>query len=152
MISKLVRRFFLAVVALMAVSGLAQMPIFKRYYVADLPGLGWLAEYYFTHKLHYVGAALFLGLLAWLVTRWIGEWSKSWRLSASGWFRVMILGGIVLTGVLRMYKNQPGVSYTPEFTMVVDWAHLGLVVVWGLAALALKMAGKGRYLRSLSLG
>ena len=27
-----------------ALSGFAQMHIFKRYYIADLPGFGWLAE------------------------------------------------------------------------------------------------------------
>ncbi len=35
-------RLFQSAVAVLAVTGLAQMPIFKRYYVADLPGwAGW---------------------------------------------------------------------------------------------------------------
>ncbi len=43
-----IRRAFTLTLFFSALTGFAQMPIFKRYYVADLPGLGWLAEYYVT--------------------------------------------------------------------------------------------------------
>lgn len=41
-------------------SGFGQMPMYKRYRIADLPGLGWSADYSVTLVIHYVAAALFL--------------------------------------------------------------------------------------------
>ncbi len=142
---KFTARVFALLMAVLAVSGLAQMPIFKRYYVSDIPGLGWLADFYFTHKLHYVAAIALLALLGWLAAKWVSRWSRSWKLSGSGLVRVVILVGVVLTGAVRMYKNQPGVSFSPEFTLVVDWTHLGLALLLGLVALAVHWAGKGEY-------
>ncbi len=41
-------------------SGFGQMPIFKRYYIADTPGLGWLAQFYVTHIIHYISATVLI--------------------------------------------------------------------------------------------
>ncbi|MGE4504991.1 MAG: FeS-binding protein [Desulfovibrionaceae bacterium] len=142
MTSRTPARLYAVLVFVLALTGFAQMPIFKRYYIADIPGLGWLAQYYVTHKIHYVGAALLLALVAWAATGWLARWSRSRRMTGSGWVRALLLVGIVLTGIIRMYKNQPGVSFSPELTMVVDWAHLGLVLLLGLAALAARVLGK----------
>lgn len=45
-------------------SGIGQMPVYKRYMVADLPGMAWSADYRVTLLLHYLGAALLLGVVA----------------------------------------------------------------------------------------
>ena len=37
-----VRWFYLTTVFFLTLTGFGQMPIFKRYYIADIPGLGWL--------------------------------------------------------------------------------------------------------------
>ena len=57
-----VRTGYIMLVFMMALTGFGQMPIFKRYYIADIPGLGWLAAYWVTHYIHYLGAALLLGI------------------------------------------------------------------------------------------
>ena len=41
----------------------------------------------------------------------------------------------------RVVKNLPGWSLGPGPTLVADWAHLGLVVLLGIAALALRLVG-----------
>lgn len=41
-------------------SGFGQMPMYKRYRIADLPGLGWSADYSVTIVIHYLAAMLFL--------------------------------------------------------------------------------------------
>lgn len=138
-------RLFVLLVAALTVTGLAQMPIFKRYYIADIPGLGWLSDYYFTHMVHYVGAALLLALLGYVSARWLREWSGSMRLTRTGLVRVVLLLGIVGTGALRMYKNQPGVSLEPFTVMLVDWTHLGLVLLLGLAAVWARLMGRRAY-------
>lgn len=139
-------RVFILLVLVLAVSGLAQMPIFKRYYVADLPGLGWLADYWFTHKMHYVAAAGLLLFLGYAWVQWLGRWRLSLRLTVLARVRLVLLALVVGTGAVRMIKNQPGVSFSPELTMVVDWAHLGFAMLLGLAALGAVIAGHSAYL------
>ena len=44
---------------LLLFSGFGQMPMYKRYNIIKLPGLGWAADYEITLLLHYLGAAVF---------------------------------------------------------------------------------------------
>ncbi|GAB6157820.1 cytochrome b/b6 domain-containing protein [Desulfotomaculum varum] len=45
---------------LLIVSGFGQMPMYKRYKIADLPGLGWTADYSITLVIHYLAAAVLM--------------------------------------------------------------------------------------------
>lgn len=116
-------------VAALAVSGIAQMPIFKRYYIADIPGLGWTADYFFTHKLHYVAAAV---LLFWLARRLLAEGVRS-----IGTGRLALLAALIATGIPRVLKNLPDVSFSPTATMLIDWSHLAAAMALGIAALVM---------------
>ncbi|MBP2019138.1 formate dehydrogenase gamma subunit [Symbiobacterium terraclitae] len=49
---------------LLIFSGIGQMPMYKRYKVADLPGMAWSADYGTTLRLHYIGAAILIGVAA----------------------------------------------------------------------------------------
>lgn len=145
--SRRLRWLYALSVLTLLVSGLAQMPIFKRYYVADLPGLGWLAEFYLTHKIHYIAAAVFLALTFYAAVMYLGRWRESWRLTAWGWTRNLIVAGIIVTGVLRTLKNLPWVFFGPDTVMWVDWLHLGFVILFGLLALAALIARGKRLVR-----
>ncbi|WP_461209023.1 FeS-binding protein [Desulfocurvus sp. DL9XJH121] len=117
----------------LAVSGAAQMPIFKRYYIADIPGLGWLAQYYLTHTVHYAAAGVFLALAGW----WAGRFAfaRGWRFTPTGRLRFWAVLAVIGTGVIRVLKNSPDVWYDPMTVLVVDWAHLGAALVLGVLAL-----------------
>ena len=54
------RYLYLLTVFFMSLTGFGQMPIYKRYYLSDIPGFGWLANFWTTRYVHYVGAALLL--------------------------------------------------------------------------------------------
>ncbi len=41
-------------------SGFGQMPMYARYGIADLPGMGWAADYHLTLTIHYVAGAVLL--------------------------------------------------------------------------------------------
>lgn len=60
-------------VLLLALTGFGQMPVFKRYYIADIPGLGWLARFYITHAIHYITAAIFLGIIGYRATVYLAK-------------------------------------------------------------------------------
>ncbi len=140
-------RLYLAAVAGLALTGMAQMPIFKRYYIADIPGLGWLADYYLTNKLHYGLAALLLAVLGWALARWLGDWRRRWRLTALGRARVLLLAGLAVSGGLRVLKNRPDWSFDPLTVLLVDWVHLGLAALLGLVALAAVLARSSAFVR-----
>ncbi len=140
-------RLWLGIMVLMSITGMGQMPIFKRYYIADLPGLGWLADPYTVHWVHYVGATLLMGVGAWLVMAYYANRGRI-RLTASGVVRLLLLAGIVVTGYMRVAKNLPDFHFSPLTTVLIDWTHLGFAVLLGLAALLSRMLGAAAYLHS----
>lgn len=131
---------FRAVVIALLFTGFAQMPIFARYYLASVPGFAWTADYYLNHVLHYSFAIVPLFFMGWrlpLVLR------RPW--SASGIMLGLCWAGVVLTGVVRVMKNQPDAYFSPNLVMWMDWAHLGLVILLGIVSLAHARAHRGRH-------
>ncbi|MFP4316568.1 MAG: FeS-binding protein [Desulfovibrionales bacterium] len=121
-------------VLVLAVSGIGQMPIFKRYYLADIPGFSWLADFMFLHILHYTGAIVF----ALIVGAWLGRIlaAKSWaRLSAWSWVQAAAVLLLVGTGIVRVLKNMSWFTLTPMESLITVQLHLGAAVFLGLFAL-----------------
>ncbi len=132
-----VKAFYLALLAFMGLSGFGQMPIFKRYYIADLPGLGWLAQFYVTHYIHYVGAIVLLGIAAYYVVLFLADRRYGLTITAYGWLQGSVMAGIVVTGVLRVIKNYAGVTMSSGLIIFLDILHLVLV----MAMMAIGVAG-----------
>ncbi len=132
---RLVRRIYIPTLCVMGLSGIAQMPIFKRYYIADIPGLGWLADFYFTHYLHYIGAIVLFGIFGYCVTAYFMADRHAFRLTASAYIRMVFLSGILVTGIGRVLKNLPDVFFSAYFTKFIDIAHLVFMMLFVSAAL-----------------
>lgn len=129
-------------------SGMGQMPIMKRYYVADLPLMAWSQDFFINSDLHYLSAALLLGLLAWrlsLSSRVVDQaWSWGPR-SAWGWTLLTLL---FISGVFKVARNA-GVFLDPFLIMVLDFVHLGSAMAFmftGLFALIARSRAKKRAL------
>ncbi len=135
------------VVGALALSGFGQMPIFKRYYLADIPGMGWLAAYYVTHTIHYIGAAIFLGLLAYMVVVYLRSRGVGVRITTSGTLRAGAVAIIVVTGILRVLKSRPDIYLGANTVFAIDLAHLAGVMLWGLLALAAAIVRRRPYVR-----
>jgi len=107
-----------------ALSGFAQMPIFKRYYIADIPGLWWLADFYVTHLMHYIFATVFMGLAVYLVAdalffkKGLGHMPGPIKLQA------FFIAGLIVTGILLVVKNFPGTPFPGTLIIVLDISHL----------------------------
>ena len=125
-----VRYVYLITVFLLTLTGFGQMPIFKRYYIADIPGLGWLAQFYVTHYIHYLAAILVLALVAYRVIAYLILQRKHLRLTASGYVRGAIVAGILVSGLLLVIRNQAGSRLDPRLIILLDLAHLGLVIAF----------------------
>ena len=133
-----VKPAYLLLVVILAVTGFSQMPIMKRYYIADIPGFGWLAEYYVTHLIHYIGAALLLFLLTYSLLVYLSLDRKIFRPTLIAKIRSIVLIVLVVTGIFRVLKNLPDISFSPNFTLGIDITHLilaMLLIVAGLFAI-----------------
>ena len=128
--NKAVRYIYLMTVFFLILSGFGQMPIFKRYYIADIPGFGWLAQFYLTHYIHYLGAILILGLTTYMIIDYLILQKKRMRLTATGYVRGAILAGILVSGVLLVIRNLEGSRFGPGFIIFLDLNHLGLVITF----------------------
>jgi hypothetical protein len=132
---KALRWLYTVTFVVMAFTGFGQMPIFKRYYISDIPGMGWSADFYFTHYLHYLGAILLLGLFAYVSADFLLLGKRKKMLTGSAYARIFLMAGIVATGILRVFKNLPDVVFSPGFTLFIDIAHLGFVMMYIPASL-----------------
>lgn len=114
----------------LGLTGLGQMPIFSRYYVADVPGLGWLGDFRITAQLHLLLGAVFLFLLGMLAVTWLSR-RRFW--SALGWLRACLLAAVAVSGFVRVLQNGLLPLFGPATVRYLDWSHLGLAVALGLA-------------------
>lgn len=128
-------------VLLLALTGFGQMPIYNRYWVTSLPGLGWTGDFYLTHTLHYIFAAVFMGLLTYAVIQYAGRWRRRLKVSFSGKLRAALYLGVVVTGIVRVLKNLPQMFFDPTTVMLTDILHLASVMLLGAAALVALVRG-----------
>jgi hypothetical protein len=129
------RYFYRFLIFLCALTGFGQMPIYKRYYMADIPGFSWLADYYATRFVHYVGAALLLGLLAYTLADYLLRRREIGAPSWSALARGALLAVIVISGLFFLAKNLAGAYYPPAAIIAGNLIHLSAVM--GLLALSL---------------
>lgn len=134
-------------VVMLLVTGFGQMPIYARYYVSSIPGLAWTGDFYLTHLLHYLFALVFLALLGYAVTRYAMLFRSRYSVTPAGWIRVLFYAGIVVTGVMRVLKNDPNFFFNATTVMFMDIGHLAFVMFLGAAALAIRLSGRRPYLK-----
>ena len=130
-----IRYVYPITVFFLILTGFGQMPIFKRYYIADIPGLGWLAQFYMTHYMHYLGAILILALATYMIIDYLLLQNKRMRLTAAGYVRGTILAGILVSGILLVVRNFESGRFGAGFIIFLDLAHLGLAITFLMVAL-----------------
>jgi hypothetical protein len=106
-------------------SGLGNMPMYGRYYVADIPGFGWSGNFFVNINLHYLSGAVLLGLASYLTIIYMQRSSQTVRLSTTGAIRVVLIGLALVSGVLAALKNLPAVNLPMAGLMAVAFIHLG---------------------------
>ena len=146
---KVFKPIYLVLLFTMALTGFGQMPIFKRYYIADIPGLGWLANFYTTHYIHYLGAIALFAFFVYAGAFYFGLLHKQFRLTAAAYVRIALLALIVVTGIFRVLKNLPDVVFSPLFTMMIDISHLAFMMLL-LAAGVMSIVFKKKWLVHVS--
>jgi len=126
---KILKWLFIVTITAMTISGFGQMPIFKRYYIADIPGLAWTANYYVTHNIHYTGGVILLALSAYLLTEYFLILKKSFYITRPGFFIIFSLSGIIISGILKVISSQRGVYFGKTTLISLDLIHTILTFV-----------------------
>ena len=107
-----------------ALSGFAQMPVFKRYYIADIPGLGWLAKFYVTHIIHYIAAIVLIAFVIYVLFDFIFNKSGLNTITHTGYFKILLLAGLIVSGLLMVVKNLPNIYFNHNAIIFLDLFHL----------------------------
>lgn len=112
------------IIFFMTLTGFAQMPIFKRYYLADIPGLGWLAEFYVTHSLHYIFAAVFIAVIFYNAIVSLTLKFQTARIGKLKFLKAFSILGLIITGGLMVFKNHEGAYLSHNIIIALDIGHL----------------------------
>jgi len=126
----ILRYGYIFILFFLTLSGFGQMPIFKRYYIADIPGLGWLAKFFVTHYIHYIGGILLMALFAYVLINYLLLDRSRHVITRSGYFRGILLVAIVITGIFLVLRNLKSIWLPPGFIIFLDLMHLGLVMTF----------------------
>jgi hypothetical protein len=137
----IIRTLYVVSALILMITGFGQMPIYKRYYISSLPGLAWLADFYVTHWLHYLAAAVLIALSLYAITVFVFGYRRTKKLSISGFVRGFILIGLILSGIPLVINNLPGSFFSQGAIIFLDLAHMALamaLLVAGLVTLTRK--------------
>lgn len=133
--NKNVYYIYLLTIFFITLSGFGQMPIFKRYYIADIPGLGWLAKFYVTHYIHYICAAIIIGITSYAAADYLLISGKRLKLTVTGYLRAALIAGLIVTGVFLVIRNFEGYAFSHNFIIFLDLSHLTLVMLFMFTSL-----------------
>ena len=140
----LLKKLWVAVALLLGFTGMMQLPVASRYGIAKIPGLTWTGDFYTILNIHYILAALLLALgFYWLGLKVRGRLRG--RLTFWGKVRLGVLGVVVLSGLGRVAKNLPSITFSAGTTTFVDLVHLGFAVLLGVLCLSLWIKGRGAW-------
>ena len=112
-----------------ALSGFGQMPIFKRYYIADIPGFGWLAQYYITHLMHYITAGILIALVIYISFDFIFNNAKYNKIAFTGYVKIFAIAGLIISGSLMVYKNLPDIYWSHNLIIALDISHVSFCMI-----------------------
>jgi hypothetical protein len=138
---KLISLAYNLTLLMLTLSGFGQMPIFSRYYLAKIPGFGWLGEFYVTHIIHYIFAGIMIALTLYVFTNFLIR-GRLWHLTVTGILKSVTLAWLIISGSLLMINNLSGVYLNHTFINILNIAHLTLCMILLLISLYTLIAQK----------
>src|SRR4030042_1761460 len=165
---ELAEHWILAISGLILIfSGFGELPMYKRYMVTQIPGMGWAGDFFVNLKIHYLVGIVFVSVMVfhafyhgWLRHQGLlpkkgdvkasiktilamfgfGEEPKSHKYLPEQRLAYAYLGGVglilVLTGVVKVIKNLPGVYLSPTLITSMTLTHTFATIFFLLGVLA----------------
>ncbi len=123
-IDRLMRWIYVPAVSIVIFTGFGNMPLYKRYYIADLPGLDWSGNFFTNMMVHYIaGAAVLMAAVYFAIGFLLG--GRSRKMTGTGKFRTMLLILVLLSGGLMALKNLPGINFQIPILLASNFLHFG---------------------------
>ena len=117
-------------------TGFGNMPLYGRYYIADVPGLQWSGNFFTNVNVHVLAGSLLLCIgIYCIMVFWLVKPTPAKKLTRSGKIRGALLSLTLATGILMVLKNLPGVQFPFEMLMIANFTHMGGAVLFMLSAL-----------------
>jgi len=165
---ELIEHWVLALSGLLLIfSGFGELPMYKRYMVTQIPGLGWAGDFFINLYIHYLAGIVFVSVMVFhaIYHGWLGHQGL---LPKKGDFKASLitllsmfgfgkepksdkylpeqrlayayLGGVglilVLTGLVKVIKNLPGVYLSPTLITSMTLTHTFVAIFFLLGVLA----------------
>ncbi len=127
---RIVCRLYFLMVVIALFTGFGNMPIYKRYYISNIPGLEWSSNFYINLYVHYIAGALLLGIAVYYVVIFMKYSSAIQALTVTGKIRAGTLGLLLSSGLLLALRNLNGIDFTFGFQMGVSFIHLGTAMLF----------------------
>lgn len=118
-------------------TGLGCLPLYKRYYISEIPGFGWTADFYNVTVVHYVASIVFLSAVIFHIV-YHGLRKDFALLPKRGDISQSIK---VLAAMIGLGKEPPSEKYLPEQRI----AYVGI----GIIILLLTITGVVKVLKNL---
>lgn len=115
-------------------TGFGNMPLYKRYYIADLPGLGWTGDFYTNLYVHLICGAVVMAISIYFALSYLSQ-VNSTKLSKTGTIRAAILALALISGVLMAIKNLPAIHFSFKMGMTFNFLHMGMAMLFLIMAL-----------------
>ncbi len=123
------KRLYAVALTIALFTGFGNMPIYKRYYISSIPGMGWSGNFYINLNIHYISGFVLLGLAVFFSLVYLKTGTSKDRLTATGLLRTAFLGLSLLTGILLAIRNLAGINFGFGAQMVVIFMHLGFAII-----------------------
>ncbi len=165
---ELIEHWVLAISSFVLIfSGFGELPMYKRFMVTEIPGLGWAGDFTLHLKIHYWAAMVFVSvmvfhvlyhgplghrgllprkgdlkasLLTLLSMFGLGKEPKSDKYLPEQRLAYAYLGGVglilVLTGMVKVIKNLPGVFLPPKLITAMTLTHTFATIFFLLGVVA----------------
>ncbi len=111
----------------LVLTGFGQMPVYKRYYISDIPGLDWLSQFYVTHMMHYIASCVLIALAVYVVISFILRGTG--RITTSGYFKIFIIAGLIVSGIFMVIRNLSGIFLGHNLIIAFNLIHLALCMM-----------------------
>lgn len=121
----MLKRFYPVILAIALFTGFGNMPIYKRYYISAIPGMGWSGNFYMNLNVHYISGALLLGLTGYFILVYLKTRRSAGGLTVTGFLRVFLIGLSLVTGLLLAMRNLSSINFNFESQMALAFAHIG---------------------------
>ncbi len=111
----------------LVLTGFGQMPVYKRYYISDIPGLDWLSQFYVTHMMHYIASCVLIAFVIYILISFILRGTG--QITTSGYLKIFIIAGLIISGALMVVRNLSGVFLGHNLIIAFNLIHLALCMM-----------------------